>query len=64
MSSLITNQTNEINPSIRLSPFNKLYFDNSNNTSILNKYFNTDWRKGWFHLAANKMNVNGNPTFE
>jgi SNF2 family DNA or RNA helicase len=48
-------------PSIRLSPNNTLHFEEGDPSSIstsltaLQKAFGEDWRKGWFFLAAHKV---------
>lgn len=48
-------------PSIRLSPYNSLHFEWCGNSplsdqlAVIEKFFTEDWRKGWFFLAANKV---------
>lgn len=48
-------------PSIRLSPSSSLHFEYSDDYPIsdslttIKKFFDEDWRKGWFSLAANKV---------
>lgn len=49
-------------PSLSLSPQGTLHFDQTDNFSEpfidLHKKFSQDWRKGWFHLAADKIVCN------
>lgn len=52
---------NSRQPSIRLSPINSLHFECEGNSRLtealknIRNFFEEDWRKGWFFLAANKI---------
>ncbi len=47
---------------IKLSPYERLLLDKDQENSLLNRIFLKDWREGWFYLAANKIDVERNPT--
>lgn len=55
-------------PSIRLSPSHSLHFECSDDTLLsdslipVKKFFEEDWRKGWFFLAANKVRDLSDPS--
>ena len=54
-------ETSPATRTLRLTPAGKLHLDGTSDTTALAQRFASDWREGWFFLAADKISANSSP---